>query len=346
MTKEAQRQKELEVALASQVRRVHEVKHEIGMEKAEVQLSKEQFDERIRVAVEEAYARGKTDGVKEARRPVSIEPIEQQDPGPQPLAASTLKEVKVPLAKNCKLNLRCFNGSELYKGLGAGFKQWSVNFKQQVDLAERACGYRWPEEVKISVLGSYLRGNAENYFDGMKDQWWECKPAVQYALEEMELAFNRKFTSAQINKLMMKPKATTTTWYDRLLYLMAVANATHAPLSHVPEHLVFHADEDMARTLSTLYDKDAKRPIQHANDLAEFAQTFEDNMKKSGKPGKLAAGAQADTQSKDDTRTCSICHKGGHTVKTCFSKGSRNNDANDARKDDDADKGGGDRSNP
>ncbi|POM80525.1 Mitochondrial Carrier (MC) Family [Phytophthora palmivora] len=237
------------------------------------------------------------------------------DPGPQPLAKSTLKETKVPLAKNCKLNLRYFNGAELYKGLGAGFKPWSVNFKQQVDLAERACGHRWPEEVKISVLGSYLRDNAKNYFDGMKNQWWECKPTVQYALEEMEQAFNRTFTSAQIHKLMMKPKAPSTTWYEHLLYLMAVANATHAPLSHVPEHLVFHADKEMAKTLSTLYDKDAKSPIRHANELAVFAQNFEDNMKKSNKPGKLAAAVQNETENREDTRSCQICHKSGHTAK-------------------------------
>ncbi|OWY99163.1 hypothetical protein PHMEG_00029888 [Phytophthora megakarya] len=83
----------------------------------------------------------------------------------------------------------------------------------------------------------------------MNHQWWDYKSTVQHALEEMELAFNRTFTSAQINKLMIKHSATT--WYEYLLYLMVVANATRAPLAQVPEHLVFHANEDMASNSQT-----------------------------------------------------------------------------------------------
>ncbi|KAK1940938.1 hypothetical protein P3T76_007644 [Phytophthora citrophthora] len=326
VTREANRQKELGAALVSQVRRVN--------------VAQEQLDAHLRKAVEEAYRRGKMDAERiatmiidsgQATKPQTVHKVELRStgrgvPGPQPLAASTLSETKVPLAKNCKLNLRYFNGSELCKGLGAGFKPWAINFKQQIDLAEQACGHKWPEEVKVSVLGSYLRGSAENYFDGMKDQWWDYKPAVQHALDEMELAFNRTITTTQINKLMVRPKSSTSTWHEHLLYLMAVTNATHAPVAQVPEHLVFHADEEMARTLSTLYNKDVKNHIAHANELAEFAQMFEDNLKKVGKSGKMAATAHTDNQTQEDIRTNTASGKATHGARTGSEKKEKGND--------------------
>jgi hypothetical protein len=39
---------------------------------------------------------------------------------------------------------------ESYKGLGAGFKQWGLRFIGQINMTERACGFRWPEEVKLT----------------------------------------------------------------------------------------------------------------------------------------------------------------------------------------------------
>ena len=37
-------------------------------------------------------------------------------------------------------------------------------------------------------------------FNGLRDEGWEIKPTLSYALEEMELVFSRSFTSEQVSE--------------------------------------------------------------------------------------------------------------------------------------------------
>ncbi|KAI9997109.1 hypothetical protein PInf_000542 [Phytophthora infestans] len=47
---------------------------------------------------------------------------------------------RVPPAKDAKIFMRNFEGSEVYKGLGSGFEQWALLFIEQIEMAEQACG--------------------------------------------------------------------------------------------------------------------------------------------------------------------------------------------------------------
>ncbi|GMF57080.1 unnamed protein product [Phytophthora fragariaefolia] len=70
-----------------------------------------------------------------------------------------------------KLSVRDFDGRETYKGLGAGFEQWELMFIGQIDMAERACGFRWPEEVKLNKLAQHLTGEAGRFFREQANTW-------------------------------------------------------------------------------------------------------------------------------------------------------------------------------
>ena len=60
-----------------------------------------------------------------------------------------------------------------------------------MDMVQQACGYKWPEHFKISKLGGCLPGEAAEFFHGLRDEWWENEPTLEYALEEMGAAFAR-----------------------------------------------------------------------------------------------------------------------------------------------------------
>jgi hypothetical protein len=62
-----------------------------------------------------------------------------------------------------KLSIRDFDCRETYKGLGARFEQWGLMFIGQVGMAECACGFRWPEEVKLNKLAQHLTGKAGRF---------------------------------------------------------------------------------------------------------------------------------------------------------------------------------------
>ena len=51
-------------------------------------------------------------------------------------------------------------------------------------MAQEACGYAWPEKYKIIKLGACVRGEAEDFFHGLKDEWWDMERTLSYAMKE------------------------------------------------------------------------------------------------------------------------------------------------------------------
>ena len=129
------------------------------------------------------YARGRSEAavrltVKE--EPESLRAANSALANEVPRASAVRDEAKVlgseggtriPPAKDAKINMRVFAGNELHNGLGSGFMHWARGFRDEIKMAQQACGYLWAEKLKISKLGGCLRGKAEEFFNGLQDEW-------------------------------------------------------------------------------------------------------------------------------------------------------------------------------
>ena len=102
----------------------------------------------------------------------------------------------VPDGRQRKLALQPFDGKELYYGLGSGFLEWGREFVRQVGFSERACGFVWPEEINVDVLGQHLAGTAWKYYRRKVDTWWTESETLEHAMQRHLQTFTTKITPA------------------------------------------------------------------------------------------------------------------------------------------------------
>ncbi|KAE9221934.1 hypothetical protein PF005_g6921 [Phytophthora fragariae] len=189
----------------------------------------------------------------QVHRPPPVDARPPQVPMDQP---------RVPPAKEAKLALRTFDGSEVYKGLGSGFEQWALLFIEQVEMAELTHGYRWAERAKMNA------------------------------------AFRVNISNRQAMKLLSSKKESTRTWNDHFLYLNAVMNASGASPTLVLENVVKYADPELKLAMMAKYDPARPDPLQQASELVNWAQSLADEEK----PNKAMGRETAKETTKEERR--------------------------------------------
>ncbi|KAE9349449.1 hypothetical protein PR003_g5885 [Phytophthora rubi] len=210
-----------------------------------------------------------------------------------------------------KLSIRDFDGKETYKGFGAGFEQWGLMFIGEVDMAERACGFRWPEEVKLNKLGQHLVGKAGRFFHEQAHTWWTIYPFLFFASEQMNATFTVRLSMQDAAVMFTTPKDTARSWTYHFLYLIALMRPTDASPAMVLQNIIYHASPRFSLTLLGRYNETWPDLMLHAQELVQFAQRFDtDAMNRKG-AGKDVVNAVS------DTRQCYNCGKTGHIARVC-----------------------------
>ncbi|CAI5703654.1 unnamed protein product [Peronospora effusa] len=179
--------------------------------------------------------------------------------------------VGMPDAQHRKLALQAFDGKELYHDLGSGFLGWGKEFVRQVGFAERACGFTWPEDIKVDVLGQHLAGKAQTYYCRQVETWWCESQTLEHAMQRLLQTFSTKITPAQSMKLFTAPKAPHRSWTDHFLYLTAVSDACGGADTLVLNNIVHYADPHMRMTMMSRLDIHRTDCLRQAEELAQFA---------------------------------------------------------------------------
>ncbi|KAE9242449.1 hypothetical protein PF004_g6586 [Phytophthora fragariae] len=190
-----------------------------------------------------------------------------------------MDQPRVPPAKEAKLALRTFDGSEVYKGLGSGFEQWALLFIEQVEMAELTHGYRWAERAKMNA------------------------------------AFRVNISNRQAMKLLSSKKESTRTWNDHFIYLNAVMNASGASPTLVLENVVKYADPELKLAMMAKHDPARPDPLQQASELVNWAQSLADEEKPNKAMGRETAKETVSAMT--DDRACFKCGKTGHIRRDC-----------------------------
>ena len=146
---------------------------------------------------------------------------------------------------------------------------------RQVGFSERACGFVWPEDIKVIVLGQHLAGTAQKYYRRVVENWWFGSQTLEHAMQRLLQTFNIKITPEQSMNLFTAAKSSHRNWTKHFLYLTAVSDACGSADNLVLDNIDHYADPTMRRTMLSRLDLHRVDYLRQAEVLAQLAQSTE-----------------------------------------------------------------------
>jgi hypothetical protein len=230
----------------------------------------------------------------------------------------------IPNHKQMRLMINKFDGKETYKGLGSGFREWGERFLRAIEIAQRHCGFFWPEDIKIDCISHYLEGKALSYFNAQYVAWWEQDSTLVHAMNNMYKAFSVQLTMKQAMTLFEQPKDPHKSFAQHLSYLVEVNAAAGGGYGNlVVESIVKYSCPELRDVLLGRYDPYRPDYLCQAEEMAHFAQAVWGDRKPPKALGKEVVNSaehKKGTWSGKSEKSCTHCRRRGHDVSECRKK--------------------------